>query len=277
MRARPARCTLDAVAAFIACFIPICFGSGAGGLEFKYVFRPGDSWRERIAHKVELSEGEGHSYEATEQVEVLSVREDGSAVLRRRRICPEGADAPLEVELSARGEVLSFRRAGSELKDIVGRYWPVLPEAPLKEGATCSRPVKGLLPGGLSWQEEETATLVELRRGPLGGRTAVLRLERRWAPPPEGRVEFELGALLAPEAGALRALPRKACVLGELRGSSAEGELLFDVSSGRLISYRMDAALGLAGRLRGGSGTDGAISMLSTLRVSMRIERLRRD
>lgn len=303
------RSPLSALVA-LACLCP-AGAAGGGAIELRYSFRAGEAWEERTVHELEISDPAALDAarfvsETTELVEVLSVGRDGAAVLGRRVLSGPGEpaqargrpSAPVEIAISPRGEVLELRcspqRAASAgpaarppapagdlwekvMPGLIARYAPVLPDAPLEEGGRWSRSLKAAFSWGV-FEETEEISLAAVERGPLGRTTAVLRLQRRAAPASGGVGTFLFGALLAPAPEALRALPERGAIRGELRGASGEGELRFDIASGRLLSYSMDETLGLGAELVAADGKFSRqvrASGVRTVRVRVRIERLR--
>ncbi len=252
----------------------------ARGVELRYRFRAGDTWRERVLHEVEVRDAEGEVVssrrtERTDVVEVVSVGPTGDAKVRRRPD-PSGpagespSEEPFEYTITARGVFLG--------EHVHCRFAPVLPSTPLAKGETCERRMPGVAfsdGGGLS--VTETAMLTDVERS-ADGETAKLALRRRL-----GEVRFPglvrgpatfLDALRAPEEDAWLAVTEPARVRLEFAGLAGEGELVFDTLAGKLVSYSMLETTALEARLVAHPGRESLSETLRwTVTVRYRVER----
>lgn len=209
----------------------------ARAIEFRYRFRRGDSWRERVVHQVEVRDEKGEVVssrrtERTEVVQVVSVDAKGDAKLRRRPepAGPAGKSAPeepFEYRMTAEGVLHGAH--------VFSRFAPVLPSVPLAPGESSNRTTGLALGGGTFLSTTETATLAGAER--IEGRE-IARLSLRRRPGRDASVRL-LDALRAPKKDAWLAVTEPARVRLEVTGLAGEGELLFDGLAGKLVSYRM--------------------------------------
>jgi len=275
-----------------------------GGHLLRLGLRPGDEWRERIVHEVEVLDGSGgvarlERRERVETVRVLSLVEDLAAAgdppdLRwaRLRRTPEpvpdpGGEAPTqtgpyEVLVSSLGEIALPPPEGDRPADdaaraalmagLVSRLAPVLPGPRLEVGEEASRTIRCRFafgaPGGADCAETETARLVSIGEregaGAPRGRVAVLEIGRRAMPQ---TVPLADAALAAPRTGALTATASPEELVLQVLGASGDGELRFDATRGVLLSYRIKETVGVAAKL-------GESAVRRTVNVSFEIERL---
>jgi len=266
--------------------------------------RPGDEWRERVRHEVEVIDGVGRvarvlRSDRVETVRVLSLvtdfragagrpARDWARVLRTPVPTPgPGAEgrsvpAPYEIMLSSRGELAlpppqEARPAedaaqATILAGLVARFAPVLPEEGLAVGEEASRVVRLSLVSdarlGPGFEETETATLISAgsAKGPGAsrGEVAVLAISRRAGPQTVALVDAALGA---PRPGSLVSIPPPEELDLDVLGASGDGEIRFDIARGVVLSYGMRETLGIAAKL-------GGSSVRRTINVSLRIERL---
>ena len=266
--------------------------------------RPGDEWRERVRHEVEVIDGIGRAArvlrsDRVETVRVLSLVSDLRFVAGRParawarvRRTPEptpglGAEAPsspgpYEIMLSTRGEFAlppprEARPAedaarATVLAELVGRFAPVLPEERLAVGGQASRVMRLCLGAdagpGSAFSETETATLVRAGvaegSGASRGLVAVLALSRRAGPQ---KVALAYAAVAAPSPGTLVSAASPEGPNLDVLGASGDGEIRFDVARGVLLSYRMRETVGVAAKL-------GGSSLRRTINVSFRLDRL---
>lgn len=216
----------------------------ARATSFRYRFRRGDSWRERVVHQVEVRDEKGEAVssrrtERTEVVQVVSVDAVGDAKLRRR---PEPAaesapEQPFEYRMTAEGVLHGAH--------VFSRFAPVLPSAPLAPGDTSDRTTGLALGGGMFLSTTETTTFAGAER--VEGRK-IARLSLRRRPGRDASVRL-LDVLRAPEKDAWLALTEPARVRLEVTGLAGEGELVFDAFAGKLVSYRMLETSGLEAKL----------------------------
>ncbi len=221
--------------------------SAPRAVSLRYRFRPGETWRERVLHEVEVRGEKGdvvssRRTERTDIVEVVSVDAGGGAVLRRRPEPRKGSapEEPFEYGMSARGEVSASGESEAAGEDpapapLSDRFAPVLPPGALLPGEGSGREIETPVPGCGVFFATETATLAGTER--VGGReTAKLALKRR-AGDEESVMLVE--ALRAPERDAWLAVTEPARVRLEVTGLAGEGELVFDTFAGKLVSYGM--------------------------------------
>ncbi|MHC4251555.1 MAG: hypothetical protein ACYS9X_20745 [Planctomycetota bacterium] len=265
--------------------------------------RPGDEWRERVLHEVEvLGDPDGVVWslrlERVETVRVLSLvtgldAAAGGPARRwarvRRTPEPSAADpeppGPYEVLVSSLGEIalpppeeaeapVNASRAAL-LAGLASRYAPVLPEERLAVGGKASRVMRLRFDSGARsgpvFEETETVTLSSVEgagdaregEGPRRD-VAELVIGRRAGPQ---TVSLADEAWAAPGPGALVAAASPEELDLVVHGASGDGELRLDPVGGALLSYRVCETVGLAAKL-------GRSSVRRTVNVRFEIERL---
>ncbi|MHC5057263.1 MAG: hypothetical protein ACYTKD_21510 [Planctomycetota bacterium] len=277
-------------------------GEGEGHL-LRLRLRPGDEWRERVLHEVEVvGDPDGVVWslrlERVETVRVLSLvtgldAAAGGPARRWARVrrTPEPTPAdpappgPYEVLVSSLGEIAlpppeKAQSPGNApraalLAGLASRYAPVLPEDRLVVGGEASRVMRLRFASGArsgpDFTETETVTLSSVEGASDAGKgggprrdVAVLVIGRRAGPQ---TVALADAAWAAPAPGALvvAATPEELDLV--VHGASGDGELRFDPVGGALLSYRVCETVGLAAKL-------GRSSVRRTVNVRFEIERL---
>jgi hypothetical protein len=301
MRSDPVRAALAlAGAALISAAAARAGTAHAGGRLFRLRLRPGDEWRERVLHEIEVLDGEGrvvwtHRSERVETVSVLSLATVlGSAAGSDRRWVrvrrtpeapnagpepPEAAPPPYEVLVSSLGELAipppedssaegTDRAAARAARaaGLVSRFAPVLPEGALAVGGSASRTTAlCFAPGGGAGPAFTTTETVTLAPGSAARGDVARFVIKRSAG--EQTVPLAHAALAAPAPGALVAVPSPVRLDVRVLGASGDGELHFDAARGVMLSYGMRETFGLAARL-------GRSSVGRTIHVSFEIERV---
>jgi hypothetical protein len=266
--------------------------------------RPGDEWRERVLHEVEVVDGSGAVVRILrtgriETVRVLSLvtnldaTTDGPArrwVRVRRTPEPtpesvaEGSSSrktvpePYEILVSSLGEIAlpspedeqpadDAARAGL-LAGLVSRFAPGLPEEGLAVGEKSSRVMSMRFVSGArstpAFVQTETVTLDSVGAGDKGGDVAVLTIARHAE---QQTVPLADASLAAPKPGALIVSASRVDLDLKVYGASGVGKLTFDATRGVMLSYRVRETLGISAKL-------GGASVRRTLNVTFEIERL---